>query len=127
MYKLKNDLSLLIVTELFEQRNEQHYNLRNNSQFLPPIRTVHHGSESISFLGSKIWNILPNTMKNTNSIEAFQMQIKKWKPKKIVHVSSARLCSKCRFCLREFLENEKNERFYVWFLCLIYNFHIFNV
>ena len=76
-----NDLYPLIVTGLFEQRNEQHYDLRKNSQFtIPPIRTVYHGSESISFLGPKIWNILPDRLKNANSIEAFKMQIKKWKP-----------------------------------------------
>ena len=47
MYKIKNNvLSPLIVTELFEQRNEQHYDLRKNSQFtIPPLRTVYHGSE----------------------------------------------------------------------------------
>ena len=55
MYKINNDLSPLIVTELFEQRNEQHYDLRKYSQFtIPPLRTVYHGSESISFLGPKI-------------------------------------------------------------------------
>ena len=81
MYKIKNDLSPLIVTELFEQRNEQHYDLRKNSQFtIPPIRTVYHGSESISFVGPKIWNILPDRLKNVNTIEAFKMQIKKWNP-----------------------------------------------
>ena len=81
MYEIKNDLSPLIVAELFEQRNKQYYDLRNNSQFaIPPIRTVYHGSESISFLGPKIWNILPDRLKNAYSIEAFKMQIKKWKP-----------------------------------------------
>ena len=54
MYKIKNGLSLVIVTELLEQSNEQQYDLRNNS-----IRIVYHGSESISLLGPKIWNILP--------------------------------------------------------------------
>ena len=81
MYKIKNGLSPLTFTELFEKRNEQHYDLRNNSQFtIPPIRTVYHRSESISFLGLKIWNILPGRLKNGNNIEAFEMQIKKWKP-----------------------------------------------
>ena len=74
MYKIKNDLSPLIFTELFEQRNEQHYDLRKNSQFTkPPLRTVYHGSESIPFLGPKIWNILQNRLKNANSIQAFKM------------------------------------------------------
>ena len=43
IYKIKNDLSPLIVLELFEQRNEQHYDPRKKSQFtIPPIRTVYH-------------------------------------------------------------------------------------
>ena len=70
MYKIKNDLSPLIVTELFKQRNEKHHDLSNNSHFTiptirtvyhgserPTIRTVYHGSESISFLEPTIWNI----------------------------------------------------------------------
>ena len=55
MCKAKNGLSPLIVRKPFEQRNKQHYNLRNNSQFtISPLRTVHHGSESILLLGPKI-------------------------------------------------------------------------
>ena len=81
MYKIKDDLSPLIVTELFKQRNEQHYDLRKNSQFtIPPVRTLYHGWENISFLQPKIWNILPDRLKNANIIEVFKMQIKKWKP-----------------------------------------------
>ena len=73
MYKIKNDLSPLIVTERFEQRNEQHEDLRKNSQFaISPVRTVHYGSESISFLGPKTWNILPDRLKNANSIDALK-------------------------------------------------------
>ena len=81
MFKIKNDLSPEIMTELFEQRNKHHYNLRNNVHYITPrIRTVYHGSESISFLGPKIWNILPDKLKNATSLEAFKIQIKKWKP-----------------------------------------------
>ena len=54
---------------------------RKYSQKIPPIRTVYQGSESISFLGPKIWNILSDRLKNANSIGAFKMQIKQWKPK----------------------------------------------
>ena len=77
MYKIKNYLSPLIATELFEQRNEQNCNLRKKSQFtIPPIIKLYHGSESISLLGPKIWSILPDRLKNANIIEAFKMQIK---------------------------------------------------
>ena len=44
------------------------------------MMTVYHGLENISFLGPKIWSILPDGLKNANSIEAFKMHIKKWKP-----------------------------------------------
>ena len=38
MYKIKNNLFPPIIADLFEQRNEQHYNLRNWAQFsLPAI------------------------------------------------------------------------------------------
>ena len=69
MCKIKNDLAPLIVT-------------------ISPIRTVYYGSESITFLGPKIWNILPERLENTNSVEAFKLQIKKWKPENC----SCRLC-----------------------------------
>ena len=81
MFKIKNDMFPEIMTELFEQRNEHHYNLKNNFYCITPqIRTVHHGSEGISFLGPKIWNILPDRLKNATSLEASKIQTKKWKP-----------------------------------------------
>ena len=54
IYKISKGLSLLILTELFKHRDEQH-NLRNTAEFtIPAIRTVYHRSESSSFLGVKI-------------------------------------------------------------------------
>ena len=94
MYKIKNDRSPLIVIELFEQRNEQHYDLRKDSPFtITPIRTAYHGSESISFLAPKIWNILPDRLENVNSIEALKMQIKNGSLE-IVHVDFAKFMFK---------------------------------
>ena len=70
-----------IIAELFKPRDEQHYNLRNIAEFtIAVIRTVYHESESISFLGCKIWNALPDRLKNANSLETFKSEIKKWKP-----------------------------------------------
>ena len=49
-----------------EPRNEHPYNPRYVSQFnTPSVTTVcHDGTESISFLRPKIWNLLPNELKN---------------------------------------------------------------
>ena len=64
LYKIKNGLTLEIFTENFAREIESHYNLRRCNDFrIPSIRTVYHGNESISFLGPKIWNILPDEIK----------------------------------------------------------------
>ena len=81
IYKVSKGPPPPIMTELFKPRDEQHYNLKNNAEFtIPVIKTVWHESESISFLGSKILNASLDRSKNTNSLEIFKSEIKKWKP-----------------------------------------------
>ena len=64
LYKIKNGLTPEIFTEIFAREIESHYNLRPCNDFrIPSIRTVYYGSESISFLGPKIWNILSDEIK----------------------------------------------------------------
>ena len=42
---------LLIVSELFEPKKEEHCSLRNNAQsIIPPRKTVYQGPESVSYL-----------------------------------------------------------------------------
>ena len=60
MSKVYRNISPTIVRQLFQPRNND-YNLLQLSQFeLPNVRSVFCGLESISFLGPKIWNIVPN-------------------------------------------------------------------
>lgn len=55
MYKVYNRLSPLIVSEIFLRNDNAHYKTRNVPDFIiPRVRTVKHGSESISVLGPKI-------------------------------------------------------------------------
>ena len=80
-YKIKNGLSPEIFTGIFARETEPHYNLRLCNDFkIASIRTVYHGSESISFLGPKIWNILPDEIKQKTSLNSFKKSVKKWKP-----------------------------------------------
>ena len=110
MYRTKNDLSLLIVSELFKQKNEHHCDLRNSAQFtIPPMKPVYHGSESISFLGPKIWNILPDRLKFANSTEVFKMQIKNGNLK-IAHVSFARYMFKMSVLFKEISIKRKERK-----------------
>ena len=81
MHKIKNDLSTEILSKIFTQRTQNHYSLPSASDFqIPFVRTVYHGTENISYLGPKIWDIVPAEMKNAISLNSFKAQIKKSLP-----------------------------------------------
>ena len=62
MFKVSKNLSPQLVTEIFEKRNV--YDLKIPSEFVrPQIRSVFNGEESISYLGPKIWDIVPSELK----------------------------------------------------------------
>ena len=78
MYKVSNGLSRPIISNIFIQKNCHPYNLRLNSQFSrPPVRSVFHGTESISYLGPVIWDILPDSYKNLPNFSVCKNRIKK--------------------------------------------------
>ena len=80
MYKVKNSLSTEIMKEIFPLV-ESSYNLRNVPDFRNyPIKTVTYGSETVSFLGPKIWNLVPTDIKREESLSGFKRKIKKWTP-----------------------------------------------
>ena len=80
MFKVSKNLSPQLVTEIFEKRNNV-YDLRNPSDFVRPrIRSVFNGEESISYLGPKMWDIVPPELKALETVNAFKIEIKKWKP-----------------------------------------------
>ena len=80
MFKVCRNISLPIVRELIQSGNND-YNFRQFSQFqLPNVRSVSCRTESISFLGPKISNIVPNEFKKEKSLHAFKKLIKKWQP-----------------------------------------------
>ena len=57
------------------------YNLRNNSDFKREnIWTVTYGSETLSFRGPEIWDVIPIEIKQTASLSIFKKKIRLWKP-----------------------------------------------
>ena len=81
------------MTELFKPRNEHPYNLRHILLFnTPSVGIVDHRTESILFLGPKIWNVLTNEPKNIDSLNAFMNRIENWKPDKCC-------CRICKVCI----------------------------
>ena len=59
MFKVSKGLCLETVKGFFQFRNEIPCNLRQRSQFhILPVRTIFSGTESIIFLGPKIWELI---------------------------------------------------------------------
>ena len=78
IFKVYRSMSPPIFSELFCGRDIC-YNLRSNSNFaVPHVKSLFHGSESIYYLGPKIWDIVPLELKELTSLNAFKKGIKKW-------------------------------------------------
>ena len=66
MFKIKNNISPKIVSELSLQIRESQYNLWENQDFLQQsVRTVYQRTENISYLGPKIWDMVSTEIKKT--------------------------------------------------------------
>ena len=64
MYKLVNNISPPIMNRVFKLNSDSHYNLRQMSQFPRSLlKSVYNGTDSISYLGPKILDILPDDYK----------------------------------------------------------------
>ena len=63
------------MVELFKFKNVD-YNLRNNTSLtIGNLKTVYYGTESLTNLGTKIWNLLPNKYKELKSLSTFKSRI----------------------------------------------------
>ena len=80
MYKVKNELCPKIMPDLF--REVAHPYILRNSLICSSykMKTVRYGTETIIYLGPKIWSIIPDEIKESASSETFRQKIKLWKP-----------------------------------------------
>ena len=67
------------MNKIFKLRAENSCNLRHVSEFSRPmVKSLYHGTESIAYLGPKIWNMLSEKLKNIENLEQFKKKIKTW-------------------------------------------------
>ena len=75
IYKVVNNIAPTIVSELFSFSNVNH-NLRSGSQFhQPSTNAAWNRQETITYLGPKIWNVVPEEMHQKSSLHAFKREI----------------------------------------------------
>ena len=64
MYKVSKGINSGILSSFFTRRTENNYDLRNALEFrIPRIFSENNGKESFSFLGPKIWDLVPQNLK----------------------------------------------------------------
>ena len=79
--KVKMGISPKIMNEIFRFSKNFVYSLRSGIQLEKPgINTVHFGSESTVYLEAKIWELIPENIKVSESVDIFKSKIKKWVP-----------------------------------------------
>ena len=76
IYKVKIDLGPKIMTDIFHFVGKP-YNLRNNSIMQWQANcSVYFGTESISSLAPKLWELIPSEIKRVKSLNIFKEKIK---------------------------------------------------
>ena len=90
MFKVSNGLSPVLMNDIFKLRGEQTYNLRKLSQFYrPKVNSIYNDTKRVPFLGPKIWDLVPNELKDIGNLAAFKKAIKMLSPQKLP-------CSLCK-------------------------------
>ena len=83
MYRVKHHIAPKIICDLFNEANVP-YNLRQDVSFRSyNVKTVLYGTETLSYLGPKIWNLVPSNIRDCATEPIFRKKMekcKKWKP-----------------------------------------------
>ena len=91
LHKIVNGISPEIKKEYFPFNEKTFYNTRNKRMFhLKSIKSVAFGSEALSHLVPKIWELASVKIEDVDSVTSFKRAIKKWKP----------INSPCHLCRR---------------------------
>ena len=82
-------ISPKITNQIFRFSKNSVSSLRSGIQLeKPSINTVQFGGESTIYLGAKLWGLIPENIKSSESVVIFKSKIKKWIPE----ICACRLC-----------------------------------
>ena len=81
MFKVYTGSATDILNQVLPLKPPSNYNLKNQQEFIVrPIKTVHYGLNTLTYLGPRMWKLLPNNLKRLESVKAFKSKIKTWIP-----------------------------------------------
>lgn len=81
VFKALHKISPPFMWDLFSYKKVP-YNLRgaNHQVFLKQCRTKAYGLNSLSYYGAKLWNSLPEAMRDCEDLKSFEIGLQKWTP-----------------------------------------------
>ena len=88
VFKVKIGMAPKIMEDIFQLKERDLYQTKFPFKS-HNVRTTYYGTETATFLGPKIYNILPSYLKEIDNLYEFKRLIKTWKPTK---------CP-CRLCI----------------------------
>ena len=78
MFKIHTKTSPGLMQELFLVKEQGNHNFQTQTDFIiPQVKSVNSSLESIGVLGPKICEVLPNDLKNKESVENFKNATKR--------------------------------------------------
>ena len=76
IYKVKNDISPAIMSNVFKFQENVNYHLRSGINLVTRTsRTTNFGIETISNLAPKIWALLPDEIKNASNLNILKNKL----------------------------------------------------
>ena len=67
--------------DVFHLNTNIPYNFRSHSEpYSRNPKTAKCGAETKSYLTRKIWSLVPNAVKSSNSLDVFKSKIRQWEP-----------------------------------------------
>ncbi len=78
VYKSTNSIGPVYLHDMFKAKTVKR-NLRNKFPLdQPKFNTIKYGKESLRYEGARLWNSLENNIKESQTLNIFKEEIKKW-------------------------------------------------
>ena len=81
LYKVKNDIGPELLKDVFKLKDENRYCSKLPFE-TSNVKTVTYGTQTLSYIGPKIWSLIPSDIKDTNTLNEFKYKIKNWRLEK---------------------------------------------
>ena len=70
-----------MTKDAFPLSTSSNFDIRSRCTFTTrSVKTVYYGTESVSYLAPKVWELIPNNIRSLENLPKFKKAIKNWKP-----------------------------------------------